>query len=78
MKSKLTKTVLILAILGNLLGIAFSAMLIWADLEANLFKYGVTGDKKLHFFDCPILINGDEESSIIVSLKNNRDQVMTP
>jgi hypothetical protein len=78
MNNRLTNTGLILAIIGNLLGIAFGAMMIWADMEANLFKYGVTGDKKLTSFYCPILINGDEESSIKVRLKNNRDKVMTP
>ncbi len=78
MNTKLIKIGLILVIIGNLLGIAFSAMVIWADMEANLFKYGVTADKKLLFFDCPLLINGDEESQIKVRLKNNRDKVMTP
>ena len=78
MSNKLTNTGLILAVIGNLLGIAFGAMVIWADLEANLFQYGVTGDARLPFFTCPILINGDEESSIKVRLRNNRDKVMTP
>jgi hypothetical protein len=71
-------TGLLLTAIGSLLGLVFSAMLIWADIEANLFKYGVTGDKNLPFLDCPILINGEEESQIKVRLKNNRDQVMTP
>lgn len=77
MDNKLTKTGLILAIIGNILGIFLSAILIWADLEANLFKYGVTAEQRI-FFDCPILINGEEESTIRVRLKNNRDKVMTP
>ena len=78
MSNRLTNTGLLLAVIGNLLGIAFSAMMVWADMEANLFKYGVTGDKKLTSFVCPILINGDEESAIKVRLRNNRDKVMTP
>jgi hypothetical protein len=78
MNNKLTNIGYILVILGNLLGIALSVIMIWADMEANLFKYGVRADKKLHFFDCPILLNNSEESAIKVRLRNNRDKVMTP
>ena len=78
MKSKLINTGFVLAVLGSILGIIFSAMMIWADLEANNFEYAQTGEKNLRALRCPILINGDEESSITVRLKNNRDKVMTP
>jgi hypothetical protein len=78
MSEKRKKTGLILTAIGSLLGIAFCAMLVWADVEANLFRYGVTAEKNLPYLDCPILINGEEESSIVVRLKNNRDKEMTP
>ena len=78
MSYKRKETGLILTAIGSLLGIAFSAMLVWADVEANLFKYGVTAEKNLPYLDCPILINGEEENSIVVRLRNNRDKEMTP
>jgi len=78
MKDKRKNAGLVLTAFGSLLGIALSAMLIWADIEANLFKYGVTGDKNLPFLDCPLLINGEEENFIKVRIRNNRDKEMTP
>lgn len=78
MKGKLLNTGLIITIVGNLLGIMITAMMLWADQEASLFKYNITGKKNLILLNCPILLNGNEEREIKVSLKNNRDKVMSP
>jgi len=78
MKGKLLNTGLIITIVGNLLGIMITAMMLWADQEASLFKFNITGKKNQILLNCPIVLNGNEEREIKVTFKNNRDKVMSP
>ncbi len=78
MKSKLLNTGLIISMVGNLFGIMLSGVMTWSDIEASLFQYNITGKKKLSSLNCPILLNGNEEREIKVTIKNDRDQAISP
>jgi hypothetical protein len=59
---------------GILLGMFFSALLTWADFEANLFDAPTdTSARKLESLRCPILLNQQETGTVTASFANPED-----
>lgn len=56
---------------GVLVGMFFTALLTWADFEANLFDAPTdTSALKLESLQCPVLLNKDETSTVTASFAN--------
>jgi hypothetical protein len=69
---------LILFAAGILSGLILIALATWADQEAALFEPTSAYDKGLPSLHCPLIVTGDEVSSIFVDLKNPSTYPVSP
>jgi len=65
---------IVLFVLGVLVGLAFNAMSVWADLEASLFDTSLPADEAIDGIACPWIITPGETGLVTASIKNNTDR----
>ena len=56
--------------MGVVLGLLFSGMLIWANVEASLFDPNLMGDESLDLH-CPMVLSADETGTAYATFTNN-------
>lgn len=55
---------------GVLLGMALSGVVVWADLEADMFDTTIRGDARLTSLKCPVMITADEIGTASATFEN--------
>ena len=66
----------ILFSVGLLLGLAFSAAAVWADLEASLFDSALGADESLKTLNCPVIITPKESGVVSARFGNPSDRAV--
>lgn len=63
---------------GALIGLLLTALAAWADLEAAVYGFDMTGGQRLTTLDCPMLMTVDETNSFSVKVTNTTDGKLSP
>ncbi|MFO8037043.1 MAG: hypothetical protein R6U57_10495 [Anaerolineales bacterium] len=69
---------MVCVVIGSLIGILLTAGMVWADLEAMLFIFGLEGDESTNDLDCPVLMTTNETREVSLTLKNPGENVNSP
>ena len=63
---------------GALIGLVLTGLATWADLEAAMYGFDLTGGQRLTTLRCPILMTANETSSFSVKVTNPTDDKHSP
>jgi hypothetical protein len=67
---------LVMFAIGILLGAAYSAGAVWADLEASLFDPSIGAEEPIKTLKCPVLITPRESGIITATFSNPSDRAV--